>query len=132
MSRRRVIAALAVAVAALFTVGAMAGVVTGKATKPKVVQVLDTNDGGFVPTEVRIRKNGKVKWKWGAVFDNHNVTLTKGPRGVKKSHFRSQTTSNPDYRFTKRFKKPGTYKFICTIHPTQMKMKVEVRRPHRH
>lgn len=129
---RRVTVALAVAVAALFTVGALAGVVAGKVTKPKVVQVLDTNDGGFVPTDVSIRKRGKVRWEWGADFDNHNVTLIRAPSGVRKSRFRSQTTSNPDYHFTKRFRKPGTYKFICTIHPTQMKMKVEVRRPHRH
>ena len=131
MIRTRATIALMVAAAVVVAVGALAGVGAARSTKPKIVQVLDTNDGGFVPTDVRIRKRGKVRWEWGADFDNHNVTLTSAPRGVRKSRFRSQTTSNPDYHFTKRFRKPGKYHFICTIHPTQMKMKVVVRRPHR-
>ncbi len=129
MFRSRATIALILAAAAVLAVGGLAGVGAARTTKPKIVHVLDTSDGGFVPSFVRIHKNGRVRWKWGADFDNHNVTLTSAPRGVRKSRFRSQTTNNPDYRFTKRFRKPGRYRFICTIHPTQMTMKVVVRRP---
>jgi plastocyanin len=30
--------------------------------------------------------------------------------------------------FTDKFNTPGTYKFICTIHPTQMKLTVVVKK----
>jgi plastocyanin len=97
-----------------------------KAAKPKVVKV---KDDFYTPDSVRVKKRGKVRWKWTPVFNNHDVTLLKGPKGVKKSAFRSQTTSNPDYTFTKRFKKAGKYRFYCTVHPDVMRMKVVVRRP---
>jgi plastocyanin len=81
-----------------------------------------------VVPKVKIHKRGRVKWKWTPVFNTHNVKLTKAPHGVKKSKFRSQTSSSPTYRFTKKFKKPGNYHFICTIHPQQMQIDVKVSR----
>jgi plastocyanin len=123
---RRLLAAL---LAAALAAAALAGVVTagsaGKSTKPKIVKV---KDDFYKPDSVRVKKRGKVRWKWTQVFNNHDVTLLKGPKGVKKSKFRSQTTSSPDYRFTKRFKKVGKYKFYCTVHPDVMRMKVVVHR----
>jgi plastocyanin len=96
-----------------------------KATAPKVVKV---KDDFYTPDRVRVKKGGKVRWKWTQVFNVHDVTLLRGPKGVKKSAFRSQTTSSLDYRFTKRFKKAGKYRFYCTVHPDVMRMKVVVRR----
>jgi plastocyanin len=136
MTARRWIVALLAAIAALAVGAVLTGVGTARSTKPRVVRVCDNYyapkacDGSEVG-KVRIRKRGKVKWDWTPVFNVHNVTLKSAPRGVRKSRFRSQTTANPDYHFTKRFRKPGTYRFICTIHPSQMQMKVVVRRPHR-
>jgi Copper binding proteins, plastocyanin/azurin family len=134
LRRRGIVALLAVAIAAA-SVMALGGVGAARSTKPKVVYVCDdyygahkTCDGQQAGT-VKIPKRGKVKWQWTPVFNNHNVKLTKAPRGVTKSQFRSQTSSSPDYSFTKRFKKPGRYHFICTIHPVQMQMDVRVRRP---
>jgi plastocyanin len=121
--------ALMVAALAVVAVGAIAGVGFARSSQTKVVKVADDF---FSPGRVSIHKYDKVKWKWTPVFNNHNVTLKSAPRGVRKSRFRSQTTSNPDYRFTRKFRKPGTYRFICTIHPTQMKVKVVVHRPPRH
>jgi copper binding plastocyanin/azurin family protein len=136
MTARRWLAALLASIAAVAVGVALTGVGSARSAKPKVVQVCDsyyapkTCDGSLVG-KVSIRKRGKVKWEWTPVFNNHNVTLKSAPQGVRKSRFRSQTTSNPDYHFTKRFRKPGLYRFFCTIHPTQMRMKVVVRRPHR-
>jgi plastocyanin len=123
------IAALAVGVVAIGAPGSLA-----KATKPKVVKVCDDlytqkPCANHAPVgTVRVRKGGKVKWDWQPDFDVHNVTLKKGPRGVDKSKFRSQTTASSSYSFTKRFKKPGKYHFYCTIHPTEMTMTVRVKR----
>jgi plastocyanin len=119
--------AAAALIAVAFGVLATAGSADShaKAAKPKIVKV---KDDFYTPDSVRVRKRGRVRWKWTPVFNNHDVTLLKGPRGVKKRDFRSQTTSSPDYRFTRRFKKAGKYRFYCTVHPDVMRMKVVVRR----
>jgi len=113
---------------AALAVGALAatGVANplGKGSQPEKVKVLDDF---FKPTNVKIKKNKKVKWKWGQDFNSHNVTLKKGPKGVKKSKFTSQTSSAEGFSFTKKFKKPGKYNFYCTIHPDVMKMTVKVK-----
>jgi len=96
----------------------------GKGSQPEKVKVLDDF---FKPTNVKIKKNKKVTWKWGNDFNTHNVTLKKGPNGVKKSKFTSQTSSAEGFTFTKKFKKPGKYNFYCTIHPDVMKMTVKVK-----
>jgi plastocyanin len=117
------VALTAIAVGALATAGA--GSVRAKATSPKIVKV---KDDFYSPDSVRVKKLGKVRWDWTHVFNNHNVTLLKGPSGVKKNDFRSQTTSSPSYSFTKKFKKVGKYRFYCTVHPDVMRMKVVVHR----
>jgi plastocyanin len=123
--RRGLVALLAVAMVAA-SVMALSGVGAARSTKPKTVKIYDNY---YSPVSAKIRKGGKVRWQWTPVFNTHNVKLTKAPRGVRKSNFRSQTSSSPTYTFTKRFKKPGKYHFICTIHPVEMQMDVRVRRP---
>src|SRR6476469_5106910 len=113
MSRPRGLLALVALVAVAAGVMALGGVGTARSSKPKVVKLYDNY---YSPVSVKIRKRGKVKWKWTPVFNTHNVKLTEAPRGVRKSRFRSQTSSSPTYTFTKRFRKPGKYHFICTIH----------------
>src|SRR3954447_521012 len=126
--RRSVRICLAAALAAL-AVGVVAAAGApgslARATKPKVVKV---KDNFYSPDSVGVKKRGKVRWKWVASnFNVHNVTLLKGPKGVNKNDFRSQT-ANSDYTFTKRFKKVGKYRFYCTIHPDVMRMTVRVHR----
>ena len=54
------------------------------------------------------------------------MTLKKGPKGVKKKDVHVTDASSAEgFSFTKKFKKPGTYNFYCTIHPTSMKMTVK-------
>lgn len=116
-------AALAVSIAAIGAPGSLA-----RATKPKVAKLCGYY---FTPTTLKIRKGGKVKWKWAncGTPDNHDVALVKGPKGVNKSKFRSQIAAAPSsFTFTKRFKKVGKYKFVCTLHRTLMQMTVRVHR----
>jgi plastocyanin len=124
--RRRVVVLLAAAAAVAATaMVAVGGAASGSAAKPKVVKV---GDDYFAPVKRVINRNKRVSWKWNATFDVHNVTLKRAPKGVRKTNFRSQTSASPTYRFIRKFKKPGKYHFICTIHPVSMRMDVIVRR----
>jgi plastocyanin len=118
------LALIALAVGALAATGVASPLAKGKA--PEKVKV---KDDFYSPTSVKVKKNGKVTWSWGknGTFDVHNVTLKKGPKGVKKSKFTSQSSTAPGFKFTKKFKKPGKYNFYCTIHPDVMKMTVKVK-----
>jgi plastocyanin len=111
--------------AAALALGAVAPGSLAKASKPKIVKL---KDNFFTPDSVSVPKGGKVKWDWTPTFNQHNVTLKKGPRGVDKNNFRSQTTNDPSFYFVKRFKKVGKYQFYCTIHPDVMTMTVRVHR----
>jgi plastocyanin len=111
-------AVTAVAVPALASPGA------GVAAKQRVV---DVGDDYFTPTSLNLRKGTRVKWIWRGV-QQHDVTLRKGPKGVKKSQWRSPGTSVTGFHWSRTFKIGGTYKFWCTLHPTQMKMTVTVRK----
>lgn len=116
----------AVAVAATALLGASAAT-TGAASNPKPKRVT-VADFYFGPTKVTIRKGGKVKWVWSSLnTEPHDVHLKQGPKNLKKRRtYSTQTTAVTGARFTKAFPRPGTYKYICTIHPSQMRMTVVV------
>jgi plastocyanin len=76
-------------------------------------------DDFFRQSSVRIRRGDTVRWRW--VGQNpHNVTVTRGPR-----RFSSSTKSSGSY--SKRLRRRGTYRYICTVHPTSMRGRVVVR-----
>jgi plastocyanin len=79
---------------------------------------------------VTIKKGGKVKWVWSPLNTNpHDVHLKQGPKKLKKKgSYSTKTTAVTGASFVKAFPQPGTYKFICTIHPTEMKMTVVVKK----
>jgi plastocyanin len=95
--------------------------------KPKVVTV---NDFYFGPAAVTVNKGGTVKWLWSELNSYpHDVHLKQGPKGLaKKSSYSTKTTAVTEAEFKKKFETPGTYKFICTIHPTEMKLTVTVKK----
>jgi len=99
----------------------------GKAAKPKLVSVADFF---FGPSAVTIHRGGKVKWVWAATnTESHDVHLKKGPKGLKqKGSYSTKTTAVTNATFVKAFPTPGTYNFICTIHPTKMKLTVTVKK----
>lgn len=117
------VALIALAVGAFAASGVASPFAKGK--KPEKVKV---EDNFYTPTRVKVKKGGKVRWKWGDDFNNHDVTLLKGPKGVNKSKFRSQPSSDAGFTFTKKFKKAGKYNFYCTFHSDIMRMKVVVKR----
>ena len=97
------------------------------AAKPKLVTV---NDFYFGPSSVTIHKGGSVKWVWSSTNTYpHDVHLKSGPKGLeKRSTYSTKTTAVTDAEFKKAFPTPGTYHFICTIHPTEMKLTVVVKK----
>ena len=119
------IAACCIAAVALLGVTAAAG----QAPKKPPVKVT-VNDFYFAPTSVTIKKGRAVKWVWSSYNTYpHDVHLKKGPRNLKnKGRFSTTTTAVTDAHFQRTFEVPGTYKFICTVHPTEMKMTVTVKK----
>jgi len=120
---RGAIAACAVALALLGVSGAAAKA----APQPVKVTVADFY---FGPSAVTIKKGGSIKWVWSSLNAYpHDVHLKSGPKGLKKKgSYSTKTTAVTAARFEKRFETAGTYKYICTIHPTEMKMTVTVKK----
>jgi len=126
---------LTIAAALIAAVGLALTPATGLAAKTKTVKV---KDDYFTSTKVNVKKNAKVKFKWdGMNVHIHNVTLKKGPKGVKKSkpcqhgkitECNVSGSGAVDIKFTPTFNKAGTYDFFCTVHPTTMKTKVVVKK----
>jgi plastocyanin len=77
----------------------------------------------FSPMSKTIKRGTKVRFKWTGGGAPHNVTKRKGPGGK----FASKTTGKRGVNYVRTFKKKGTYKLFCTIHPESMKLKLRVR-----
>lgn len=122
-------------ITALVALTALAMPAAGVAAKNKTVKV---RDDFFSPTKVKVKKDAKVKFNWGSSNANtHNVTFKTGPKGVKKSKpctsgkitkCNVSGSGATGIKFAPKFDKKGTYKFVCTIHPTVMKVTVEVKK----
>ena len=125
--RLAVVTALAMATASLTGVAASSPAATKNKPKPVKVSVADFY---FGPNAVTVKKGGSVKWVWAAAnTEPHDVHLKKAPKGLKnKGSYSTKTTAVTNAHFQKTFETPGTYEFICTIHPTQMKMKITVKK----
>jgi plastocyanin len=84
-------------------------------------------DYSFSPKKLTIKRNTRIKWSWSRRnIAPHNVTLVKGPKGIVKRKWHSQTGTH-GISFARTFSKTGTYHFECTIHPF-MKLTVVVTR----
>jgi plastocyanin len=105
------------AIAAIALVPVLGGVANGA---PKATVKL--GDNFFSPAEKSVTAGTKVRFKWTGNHP-HNVTKSSGPGGG----FASRTTRTDGVNFAKLFTKPGTYRLICTIHPSTMRLKLTVR-----
>ena len=93
-----------------------------------VVKKVKVADDFFTPTKLTIKKGNQINFVWqNTNYDTHNVTLRKGPRGVKHGKLTSINAVR-GIRFQRTFLTPGTYHFVCTIHPGTMNLTVVVKR----
>jgi plastocyanin len=103
------------ALTALLIAGLVAALPSGAAAETVGVRV---GDLFFDPTRVTINPGDTVRWRW--VGDApHNVTVKRGP--VK---FKSEDKTSG--RFKKKLNRTGTYRYICTIHPDDMRGRIVV------
>ena len=128
---------IAVALVALVALAMPATGVAGKHPRQEAkVKVLDDF---FSPDTLKVKKDTKVSFKWDKMnLNTHNVTLKKGPKGVKKTKkpcakgkitkCNKSASGSIGINFAPTFNKKGTYDFVCTIHPTVMKLTVKVKK----
>jgi plastocyanin len=121
-------AVLAVALIGSPTDVAATAEVTGKKCGSKAAARVKIGDDFFAPRRITVQRCTKVKWRWlPGNLHVHDVTLRKAPPKVRKRDFKSGTGSI-GLRFSRRLKRPGTYKFVCSVHRTVMKLTIVVRR----
>ena len=122
---------VALTVALGLAAAALLGVTAASARAPQKPAVKVTvNDFYFAPTAVTIHKGRSVKWVWSSYNTYpHDVHLKKGPASLKqKGSYSTRTSAVSEAQFQKKFETPGTYKYICTIHPDEMRMTITVKR----
>ena len=106
--RRASFAIAAVLVVALATSGAEA---------KRGGNTVRADDFDFSPKKVHVSRGEKVKWR--ATEGEHTVTFKGG--------FDAVITAGGDARAARKFKKPGTYRYVCRFHKAEgMKGKVVV------
>jgi plastocyanin len=120
-------AAIAVLCGAAVIVPISSGSPTARPAKV-VVKKVKVADDFFAPTKLTIKKGNQVNFVWqNTNYDTHNVTLRKAPKGVSHKKFTSINAVR-GIHFKRTFLTPGTYHFVCTIHPGTMNLTVVVKR----
>jgi len=99
---------------ALVALAACGGDGKAKASGPEVV----AKNLSFKPTKISVKLGAEVTWTFEDTGTSHNVTADDGS-------FRSENLA--EGTFAHRFEKAGSFSYICTIHPTQMRGIVDVR-----
>ena len=86
-------------------------------------------DNYYQPDSLKLKVNDSINWTWQEQNgrEAHDVGLLSGPKGVSPYDFLSNTTALFGTTFKRRFKTPGDYSFICSLH-YQMTMQVKVTR----
>src|SRR6266540_6582091 len=81
--------------------------------------VIPVGDRFFGTQNVRVRQGSWLTWQFNGA-ELHNLTLANGPLGIGTDNLDGGRT------FTQKFGRPGTYRFFCALHPTQMQERVVV------
>jgi plastocyanin len=90
-----------------------------------VKRTVQVRDNYYTPIKLTVPRGSTITWRWPAdTGDSHDVTLDKGPKGVKK--FESEIAA-AEYSYKRRLTVPGTYRILCSLHD-EMKMTIVVRR----
>jgi plastocyanin len=71
------------------------------------------------PPTVKVTKGTTVKWNWTG-RRQHNVVVQRGPASFQSKLKRTGS-------FSRRMRKRGTYKIVCSIHAPDMAMTLRVK-----
>ena len=120
----RAVAIVLAGAVALAAAPAMAGSPSA-ARKPQKKKI-EVADNFYSPKKLTVNLKSRITWVWtDESADVHDVKLVSGPSGFKK--FQTEPAS-AGYTYAKTLTKPGTYKFICTLHEEDnMRMTIVVR-----
>ena len=115
---RRIIALCAAGAALLVAAPAIAGSTPSRS--------IDVGDNFFSRERLTVDEGTRLVFRWRAENNvPHDVALDAGPSGVAKWNSPVRTR---DYTYRRTLRRAGTYRIICTLHPTQMRLTVRVRR----
>lgn len=64
----------------------------------------------YLPKKATVAVGSKVRWT-NLDMDVHDVATTKAPRKF------ASPALNLDEKYTKKFTRPGTYRYFCSYHP---------------
>ena len=81
-------------------------------------------DDFFKPKRVEINKGDKVTWRWKGSSNPHNVAIKKP--GATKPFKRSDVKTGSG-KYSSKFRRTGTWRVLCEIHPRNMTMRVVVK-----
>ncbi len=73
------------------------------------------------PPTVTVTKGTTVRWNWRG-SRQHNVVVQSGPARFQSALKRSGS-------YSRKMRRAGTYKIVCSIHQPDMAMTLKVRRP---
>jgi plastocyanin len=76
-------------------------------------------DRFFGRRNIEIKRGATLNWQFSG-NELHNLTLANGPVGIGTDNLDQSRT------FSRRFDRPGTYRFFCALHPVQMAQRVVV------
>ena len=72
------------------------------------------------PPTVTVKKGTTVRWNWRG-RRRHNVVVQRGPASFQSSLKRSGS-------YSRKLRRVGTYRIVCSIHQPDMAMTLKVRR----
>jgi plastocyanin len=114
MARMRAIAVTAIAVLGL------SGLAAPAAAAPEATIVV--GDNFLRPGKKTIAAGTRVRFDWTG-FGRHHIVKSKGPGGP----IASPATAKDGVNLAKRLRQPGVYRFLCTFHPAEMRLKLTVK-----
>ena len=80
------------------------------AAVPRAATVL-VHDDHFHPASVTIRRGGTVRWKW-AGHHRHDLRFRRSRKGPRIAAGKARLKGTA----TRRFRRRGTYRYVCTLH----------------
>ena len=110
--RRKLALAVSIGIALVLLVTSVAA---GRGAK-----TVDVGDDFFDPVALKINKGTRVNFNWIGT-DEHDVVKVRGPGPF----FQSGPITGSGVEYTRRFKKAGRYKLICSLHE-DMRMRLTV------